>query len=262
MKTTDLWIQTIKQLRECYDTHASKFSSTRKKIRPEMEYTLQAIVLLSQDLKRPLNIVELWCWDGRLLRELQSQYPETIKSYTGVDISEQLLIIAKDNSKTNKNIKRVHDDMIWYLQQQKSESIDIIITMASYQHLPDYITRWQFLNQVYRTLLYWWQRLSIDRSRSQWMLQKHYKAIFQSLKKTVRTLWKWERNNLMIPFTDQWKTHYRLYHIQTIQEFKTLIKKYWLQLSKRSYSSQKWDFHHNIFRARNICTVVIKNIYH
>ncbi len=31
MKTTTLYTDTIKDLRHCYDTHAKKFSSTRKK---------------------------------------------------------------------------------------------------------------------------------------------------------------------------------------------------------------------------------------
>ena len=44
MKQTALSIQTINELRDCYDTHAQKFSSTRKKIRPEMEYVAQALI--------------------------------------------------------------------------------------------------------------------------------------------------------------------------------------------------------------------------
>ena len=261
MKQTALSIQTINELRDCYDTHAQKFSSTRKKTRPEMEYVAQALIWLSRSLQRPLHIVELWCGDGRLLRAIQEKYPDAIASYTGVDISNELLTIAHKNTKANTSIKRIHNDMIGYLEQQQTESIDIIITMASYQHLPDHTSRSQFLNQVYRTLSYQGQRISIDRSRSQWMIQKHYQPILQSLKKYITTLWKRERNNLMIPFTDKGETHYRLYHIQTIYEIKKRLQRHHLELSERSYSSQKGDFHQNIIRARNICCIITKTIY-
>lgn len=261
MKKTSLSIQTISELRNCYDTHAQKFSSTRKKIRPEMEYVIQAVLSLSQSLQKPLHIVELWCGDGRLLKELQERYPDAIASYTGVDISSELLTIAKESTTPKKTIQRIHNDMIWYLEQQQSESIDMIITMASYQHLPDNISRSQFMNQLYRTLSYEGQRISIDRSRSQWMIQKHYKPLLQSLKKFITTFWKRERNNLMIPFTDKGETHYRLYHIQTLYEIKKRLKRHNLLLSERSYSSQKGKFHHNVIRARNICCIITKTIY-
>ena len=54
-----LYSNTIKDLSECYNTHAQKLSSTRKKIRPEMKYTLDHIYSLSQEHQRPLHIVEL-----------------------------------------------------------------------------------------------------------------------------------------------------------------------------------------------------------
>ena len=54
-----LYSKTIKDLSECYNTHAQKFSSTRKKIRPEMKYTLDHIYSLLQEQQRPLHIVEL-----------------------------------------------------------------------------------------------------------------------------------------------------------------------------------------------------------
>lgn len=256
-----LYSNTIKDLSECYNTHAQKFSSTRKKIRPEMKYTLDHIYSLSQEQQRPLHIVELWCGDWRLLRELQNQYPDVIKSYTGVDISSELLTIANKESSMSTSIQRINDDMIWYLSKQANESIDIIITMASYQHLPDKSTRSEFLQQLYRTLRYEWKRLSIDRSWSQWMLQKHYQPLLQSLKQFIITWGRRERNNLLIPFRDQGETHYRLYHIHTINEIQQLTKQYWLQIIERQYSSQNWDFHHKLRRARNICLVAKKTIY-
>ena len=44
MKATILYNNTIESLRECYDTHAQKFSSTRKKNRPELDYIVSKIL--------------------------------------------------------------------------------------------------------------------------------------------------------------------------------------------------------------------------
>ena len=258
---TNLSKNTIEELRECYDTHAIKFSSTRKKNRPELDYIISAVEKLSEHLQRPLSVVELWCGDGRLYREIQKRIPESIKSYKGVDISDQLLKIAQENKYDTSSTEWIHDDMISYLSQQPKESIDVVISLASYQHLPDKETREQFGRHLYRTLVYEGERISIDRSWSQWMIQKHYRPILHSLKKSIISLWKRERNNLLIPFQDKGKTHQRLYHIHTLREIKKMIKKHQLQLTQRSYSSQKGDFHHNILRARNICYIAKKTVY-
>ncbi len=49
MNTTILYDQTIDQLRDCYDTHAEKFSSTRKKRRPELDYIVKKLLSQQQD---------------------------------------------------------------------------------------------------------------------------------------------------------------------------------------------------------------------
>lgn len=188
MIQTALSLKTIKDLSNCYNTHAHKFSSTRKKRRPELEYVITHIVALSKHLQKPLRIVELGCGDGRLYRELLEQSPTTISHYTGVDISSGLLEIAKNHNPDTDNVQRVQDDMIHYLSKQNPESIDIIVTMASYQHLPDQISRVQYLHHAYRTLHYEGQRISIDRSWSRRMLNKHFKSAFQALKKYISTL--------------------------------------------------------------------------
>lgn len=261
MKHTSLSLKTITELRECYNTHSQKFSSTRKKNRPELAYILQEIDLMYQQLQRPLSIVELGCGDGRLYRALQEHYSDRIQTYVGVDISEELLAIAQSHPYEKSTTQRIHNDMIWYLSQEKKDSIDVIISLASYQHLPDKTTRAQYGEQVYRTLQYEGQWICVDRSWSLRMIKKHYRALGRSLKKTLLTLGDREWNNLMIPFTHEGKTHYRLYHISTIIEIRNMLKKHNLQLSQRTYSSQKGVFHHNVLGARNICYVAKKTIY-
>ncbi len=56
MKPTLLYSQTIKELGKCYDTHAEKFSSTRKKNRPEINHIINK---LHEEKKTKLSILEL-----------------------------------------------------------------------------------------------------------------------------------------------------------------------------------------------------------
>jgi SAM-dependent methyltransferase len=152
--------------------------------------------------------------------------------------------------------------MIHYLSTCDNESVDIIVCIASFQHLPDSWSRKDFLNNVYRILHYDGYFFSVDRSRSLRMVQKHGKLVIDSIKKYITTLWKWERNNIMIPFSNKWNDKLlRLYHIFTIVELKKLFSKHWFLHWTFIYSGQDWSFHHNILKARNICSFVQKKIF-
>jgi hypothetical protein len=56
---TILYNQTIKDLTNCYDTHAEKFSSTRKKNRPEVDYIIRQLLDIQKETNKPLSIIEL-----------------------------------------------------------------------------------------------------------------------------------------------------------------------------------------------------------
>ena len=260
MKYTKLYEETINDLKFCYDTHSKKFSSTRKKNRPEVEYIIEKLKKQQESTQKPLSIIEFGCWDWRLLLYIQEKEPNLIKNYMWVDISNELLNIARKNNPPSKKIKRINDDMITQITKTNSESIDAIICLASFQHLPDKTSRSLFLNNIYRVLEYWWSYISIDRSRSTWMIKKHWKLLCKSLQKRIYSLWKRERNNLLIPFKDQWIVIERLYHIFTKYELKKLLNKHWLLNHNIIYSSQNGDFHNNILNARNICTHAEKKI--
>lgn len=261
MRWSPYYQDTIVQLRECYDTHAHKFSSTRKKNRSEFDYLAKQIIAHPHSHKG-LHIVELWCGDGRFYNYLYQQHPHLIKSYQGVDISQNLLTVAQHRQKEDTKAKRIHDDMIHFLTTQESESCDIILCIASFQHLPDIISRSQVLSQCYRILNYEWVWLSIDRSWSRWLIHKYRSTITKSFKQYILTLGQNKWNNLLIPFSDQWKNKKRrLYHIFTIRELKLLLKKHGFSWTYCIYSSQKWNFHHNILQARNICTSTIKQVF-
>ena len=275
--------ETLQQLRECYDTHAEKFSSTRKKHRPEFERIAQKIenntwwTIHNKDqiTKSPNHqhtILELWCGDGRLYSYLKD-HGISIGSYTGVDISEQLLLKAEQHSPSTKKTQRILDDMLHYLESCTSESVDYVICVASFQHIPDRITRDRVLRQIYRVLRYGWNLISIDRSRSRRMLQTHRKAILKSERRFLQSGMQEERNNLMIPFKSKsnsskshtqdtsFNTHHRLYHIFTRPELDLLLRTHGFVIEEMIYSSQSGEFHHERTQARNICTIVRKDVF-
>ena len=262
MKATTLYTDTIKDLRHCYDTHAKKFSSTRKKNRPEVDYVIQLLLRQKEEVWKPLTIIEIGCGDWRLFWYIHEKYPALLQQYIGVDISMELLSIAQERYTTHSEATRVHDDMIHYLSSQKNQSTDCIICLASFQHLPDKESRSLFLHNIYRVLSYWGAFISIDRSWSKRMLQKHWKLLIDSLRKRVLSLWKRERNNLLIPFSNQWENAiFRLYHIFTKYELKRLLYHHGLNNHHIIYSSQDGKFHNNILNARNICTHARKDIF-
>jgi SAM-dependent methyltransferase len=130
---SQLYHDTIVQLRECYDTHAHKFSSTRKKHWPEVEWIVEK--LRSEEVEKWKNIVELWCGDGRLWTALSEQ-GIAIQHYHGVDISEELITQARQRSSGQKQVVWEVNDMLSELKTMASESCDVVIAMASFQHLP------------------------------------------------------------------------------------------------------------------------------
>lgn len=91
--------------------------------------------------------------------------------------------------------------MIHYLSTCQNESVDSIVCIASFQHLPDKKSRDILLHNIYRVLVYNGSWSSIDWSWSTWMIQKHGKLLWESIKKKILSNRKRERNNLLIPFT-------------------------------------------------------------
>ncbi len=292
---TTQYTETIDQLRTCYNTHAQKFSSTRKKHRPEFERIADKLQVTSKKLQvddqinnnsksiirnSSISIIELWCGDWRLFGYLNEQWIQ-IKKYIGIDIADNFITTAKKTYSDSKNASWSIDDMIHGLSWQKDESADCIICVASFHHLPNSKTRELLLQQVYRVLKYGGKFITIDRSWSFWMLKKHRKPLYKAVRSSLLSAWRNERDNLMIPFTSNKpqakskklqatplethnskpETHHRLYHIFSRKELALLFKTHGFIEEEMIYSSQSGDFHHQRSQARNICTLVSKNIF-
>ena len=105
------------------------------------------------------------------------------------------------------------------------------------------------------------------------MLQTHRKAVLNSGRRFLQSGMQEERNNLMIPFKSKsnsseshtqdttFNTHHRLYHIFTRPELDLLLRTYGFVIEEMIYSSQSGEFHHERTQARNICTIVRKDVF-
>lgn len=151
--------------------------------------------------------------------------------------------------------------MLTYLEQQASGKVDLVISFASFQHIPDMETRVQVAQQIYRVLSYEGQWISVDRSRSQRLIQRYRISLYSSFKARITSRGSHEWNTLSIPFSDQGQTHYRLYHIFTRPERRRLTRKTGFQTQQRAYSSQNGAFHTSWWKARNLCLCLTKTIY-
>jgi len=93
--------------------------------------------------------LDLGCGDGRFYRYLSDNYDGDF-SYTGLDVSDELVKIADERY----DAKFVCEDMMQYIKSPKQESFDIVVMIASFQHLPDIKYRLFLLKNVYRILKY------------------------------------------------------------------------------------------------------------
>jgi ubiquinone/menaquinone biosynthesis C-methylase UbiE len=101
-----------KNLQTFYDNQAEKFSGTRKRHWPEFDHIV-SYIKKSFPNNKPLRVLELGCGDGRLLSVLQEALGGAI-SYTGVDISYNLLDIANKN---HPDARWVHKDMVSFFKE-------------------------------------------------------------------------------------------------------------------------------------------------
>ena len=98
--------------------------------------------------------------------------------YLGCDLSSELL---KHAHKDNPNMRFETGDMLTFLEQQEQESFDVVIGIASIQHLPDDHERLLLMKYVYRVLTYNGMFLMVNWAFSMRFLRKHWKIFLKSL---------------------------------------------------------------------------------
>ncbi len=239
-----------KSLQFIYNKHAKHFSQTRKKRRPEIDHIIDYINTIQ---KKTINILELGCWDGRLYKFLQTRTKKNIH-YTGIDIADKLLEIAKKN---NPEWRFIHADMIDEITKNKQESVDIIISIASFHHIPTHKDRLFILKNAYRILQYEWTIIMTNRALSHRFIKKYRKSLGHAILQNLLSLGQRSWRDVYITRNKQWK---RYYHIFNKNYLESLVKQSWFTIRAHHYITAKWWESNTNKNARNIFTIGKKTI--
>lgn len=246
------------QLRSFYNQEAKKYSQTRKKKRNDSKIIIEEIKNIKEN---KINIIEIWCWSWRFLEHLNTIKDKDIK-YTWVDISKNILEEAK-KIKTNKNITTnfVCKNMINYLWECNQETVDIIIWIASFQHLITKKQRFLATKYIYRSLKYNWLFIMTNRSFSLRILKTHRKSFIKSFLNNIINRNSSQRNDFLIPRKTENKVYKRFYHIFTKKELKKIITQCWFIIKKLCYLSKEWVETDNRKKANNTLVIAKKDIF-
>lgn len=241
------------QLQKFYDNNAKHFSQTRQKHRSDLEYITKYI---NQLPGKTVKILELWCGNGKSYEYLEKNIKKKI-TYTGVDLSKELLAVAQ---KSHPTIRFIHEDMVQYIQKEKQSSVDIILSVAAFHHLPTIKDRLLVLKNAYRLLKYDGYCIMTNRSRSEWFIQRYRKQILVAFCRSIRSWSKW--NDIYVDRNTSHKkiTWTRYYHMFTRNELDRLSKQSGFVVKENNYISEEENTHNQRRKAKNILTILKKSI--
>lgn len=228
-----------------YNKIWEKFSNTRKKHRPEIN-------IIKNYVWNQSKVLDLWCWDWRLVDYLDDDI-----NYIWVDISDKLISIAQEKY-PNKNF--YVDDMINFLKKQNQQVYDNIIMLASFQHIPTQNERIMILKNIYKSLNYWWRLILVNWCFSWWFIRKYKKQLSKSLIKTILTCWIKSYKDIYIPWKTQEEELHRYYHIFSLKELNKLLKYSWLIIEKSEFTNWNWEFTKKFNNKRNSLVIAKKDI--
>jgi len=215
-----------------YNSIASKFSASRNK--PWIEFDLY-----KNFVSAGASVLDIGCGNARLLLHLD----DLNINYTGLDISSQMLEMAKENVQSTQSDKRFVNSNILDANFD-NDSFDNIFAVASFHHLHGFYNRLLFLRK-----LYYWSKPNSTACVSVWNLwQRKYLPNFVAA--FLAHFWRF--NDLNIKFG---KTP-RFYHAFTVTGLRLLIflspyKSYKLVfVDKKGYKTNKKNSH-NIIMVLN-----------
>ncbi len=125
-----------------YDLIAGKFSETRAFMWRDLGFV--------KDLVKPsYRVLDFGCGNGRLAGFLQNNYGE----YVGVDVSQKLIDIARDNNQElSSRVKFLKIDPKHSKLPFEDNYFDVIFSIAVFHHFPSKDYRLQIAKELYRVL--------------------------------------------------------------------------------------------------------------
>lgn len=246
--------QHTRNLADFYTQSAHKWHHTRRRDWPEFDHITDYINLMDQEY---LTILEVWCGDGRLYGYLVEHCPNKQFRYTWVDVSQWLIDLA---SQHYPNTTRVCDEMNQYLETVPQQSYDIIIGIASVQHLPNRSEQTLFFHEAYRVLNYDGSLIMTNWSLSHWFIRRYWKNLLLSISKSIITLGYCDWRDVMVPFTDWNNINHRFYHIFRRKRISSLLRMAGFAVVKASYSTSWWGLTNNWKISRNHYHIARKQV--
>lgn len=243
------------ELSRCYTEQANHFVQTRKKSWPEWEIIRKA--LATYDGVAP-HVVDLGVWGGRSIEVVRQVFPTY--TYVGVDLAPGMIDEAKKSYPTEQ---REVAEMIAYLQWLPQESVDIVLGVASFQHLASPRERALLFAELYRVLRRWGMLIAVNRSFSEWFWKQYRKAYLGSAHRLLRDRY-WCRNDCLIPWKDpayehNWRLYQRYYHLFTLTELRDLASCHGFVVRELGYVCQDGGMGADWRASRNSLLVAEKN---
>jgi len=217
MKIEDAYFL-IEKTKKDYDFIFQEFDRTRKRIWPEFQYFKDFFV-------DGQKILDFGCGNGRFYFLIQDKNI----SYYGVDISEKLLFLAKENVKNGQFFLISKELDLPF----SNNFFDIIVCLATFHHIPSFTLRMKLLKEFYRVLkpnglliLSVWDfyhgknKKYLFKFFFDWLKNKIQNKIF---KKKPSLDWK----DFFVPWKNQKGEVVinRYFHAFTLKELKNLIQK-------------------------------------
>jgi ubiquinone/menaquinone biosynthesis C-methylase UbiE len=221
----------LKETERGYDSMAEKFSQTRK-------YFWRGLEFVGDYVKKGDTVLDFGCGNGRLLELFGGKKI----NYAGVDVSENLIKIAKekyeDNAAEFDSDSESNSDMQHFSKITASQTIlpfadyyfNTVYSIAVFHHFPSEKYREDVANELYRVtkkdghviITVWnlWQKRYIKNILRNWKNKIFGKS---------NLYW----NDCYISFADnERKKFQRFHHAFTKRELKTLFQKAGFEIEK------------------------------
>ncbi len=196
---------------QVYNNFSDTFSASRDGMAwPEVEYFLTQIDCCE-------SILDVGCWNGRLLEQYQKQFWKIPDKYLWVDSSEGMIVEAQ---KRYPDMQFVVADM-QSLSPPISESYENIIAIASFHHLSSLDARIQTAKGFYKLLPKGWKVYM-----THWNLQSPLNA-----KKYQDSMIEGSENEFWSrDYSIKIGEHQRFYHSFSLEELKFLANESWFDI--------------------------------
>lgn len=201
--------------RETYDAIAGQFSGTRS-------YLWDDLAFVEPYVEKGMTILDLGCGNGRVYQLAHKKQAE----YIGIDQSEGLIALAREKSPEARFMVSEMTEL-----PLESDSVDLMLAIASFHHLPSTEEREKCLREIHRVLKSDGRAIFLN-----WNLAGEFvqRKIAEGSYTTLN------EQDVIIPWRDGTKKNYgdRYYHGFSESELNELFVKTGFTLEKQHYTKR------------------------